>query len=652
MVNGASGIAVGMATNIPPPHNLGEIIDGLLSLIEQPNISLQKLMELVKGPDFPTAGEILGRKGIIEAYQTGRGSIVMRSKAFVESIEKSGRERIIVSEIPFQVNKAKLIEKIADLVRSKKIDSIADIRDESAKEEIRIVIDVKRGESGEVLLNNLFKMTPMQCNFGVNLVALVKGSPKILTLKEMLEEFYLHRREVVLRKTSHSLRKAQERQHLLVGLKQAVENSDHVVELIRKAADTQTAQNELERLFELSSIQAKAILDMRLARLTSLEREKIVKEHQQVTETIADLTEILKSSDKVTELIVRELKEVKEAFADDRKTLIIDSESDGFSMENLIADEEVGVTVTHSGYVKRTALSEISAQKRGGKGRSGILMKEEDFVQNVFTATNHQSLLCFTNLGKVYELKVYDLPEEGLRNRGKHFANLINLASEERVVSVLPVAQFEQDKYVYSVTKAGMIKKTDLMAYSHVRSNGIIGLKLDAEDTMVSCAIGSKGQDIILATRLGKAIRFSGDEMRSLGRASKGVTGIRFSDESDYVIGMEIGPPEDESLTILSVCENGYGKRTPLEAYRRQSRGGKGIYTIKVSDRNGPVIGICQVRDGDDLMIMTSSGKLTRFKASDLGVIGRFTQGVRVMDISAAERVIALSRVPVGSVQS
>ena len=645
LVNGASGIAVGMATNIPP-HNLGEILDGLEAHIRNPDITVRELMEYIKGPDFPTAGEIHGTKGIVDAYETGRGTVVMRAKAHVEEVPKSnGRERIIVSEIPFQVNKAKLIEKVADLVRNKKIESISDIRDESAKEEIRIVIDLKRGEAGEIVLNNLYKMTPMQSNFGVNIVALSKGTPKLLNLRELLKEFYQHRREVVLRRTAYLLRKAQERAHILLGLKIAVENADDVVALIRKSQDTSSAQKELMSKYDLSEVQAKAILDMRLARLTNLEREKIVEEYNLICKEIERLSEILNTPELVTKIILEELNEVRELFSDERKTKILMGDADEFTMESLVADEEVTVTITHAGYVKRTISSEIAAQKRGGKGRSGMLMKEEDFILDIFTTTNHQSLLCFTNKGRVYNLKVYQLPESGLRNRGKHFANLIRLESEEKVVSVLPVVEFVEGTFVYSVTRSGYIKKTKLMAYSNVRNGGIIGLKLDEGDSLVRCSLGKDGEDVILATKLGKAIRFNSQEVRVVGRASRGVTGIRFSDKDDAVIGMEILKDEQGS-TLLSICENGYGKRTPSEEYRKQSRGGKGIYTIKVTERNGPVIGICQVVNTDDLMVVTSAGKLMRFKVSDVGIIGRHTQGVRLMNVSDDEKVISVSRVP------
>ncbi len=645
LVNGASGIAVGMATNIPP-HNLNEVVAGLKALIDNPKITIEELMLYIKGPDFPTEGEIHGLKGIRDAYLTGRGSINMRAKAHVEQVGKgSDRERIIVSQIPYQVNKAKLIEKIADLVNEKKIEGISDIRDESAKKEIRIVIDVRKGEQAEIILNHLYKLTPMQSNFGVNLVALSKGKPRLFNLKDMLEEFYHHRREVVLRRTAFLLKKNEEKAHLLVGLKIAVENSDPVIEIIRKAQDTQLAQKALIARFDLSELQAKAILDMRLARLTGLEREKIVKEYGEIVAVISDLKQILSNTKRVTQIILEELDEILTKFGDERKTQVITSDADEITMESLIADEEVSVTITTAGYVKRTPLKDIATQNRGGKGKSGMLMKEEDLLQSVFRASNHQDLLCFTNFGRVYNLKVYQLPEAELRARGKHFANLIRFVDQdEKVVSVLPIKEFKAGFFIYSVSKRGFIKSTDLMAYNSVRSSGIIGLKLDPDDQLIACALGTEKEDVLIATKMGKAIRFQASDVRTMGRASRGVTGIRFADD-DAVIGMEI-LVQDSKSTVLSLCENGYGKRTDLGEYRVQSRGGKGIFTIKVTERNGPVVSICQVTDQDDLMIMTSSGKLMRIEVSQISNIGRHTQGVRLMQIQPGEKVVALSKIP------
>ena len=642
LVNGASGIAVGMATNIPP-HNLREIIDGLEALIENPEITIDELMNFIKGPDFPTRGQIHGMAGIKDAFMTGRGSIIMRARSKIEDVPKSqGRERIILTELPYQVNKARLIERIADLVRDKKLEGISDLRDESAADEIRVVIELKRGEIADIVLNNLYKMTPMQSSFGVNTVALVNGAPRILNLKQLLELFYKHRREVILRRTSFELRQAEARGHILLGLTTAVENIDQMVAIIRGARDSQIAHAELIKTYSLSDIQAKAILDLRLAKLTGLERDKIVAEYTETMATIADLRDILDRPERVTTIIKVDLAELKENHGDERRTEIIASEADAIRMEHLVADEEVAVTITHGGYAKRTPVNQFRAQKRGGKGKSGMLTKEEDVVKDLYITSNHQSLLCFTNKGRVYDIKVYQIPEAPLRARGKHFANIIKLEEQERVVSVMPVKEFSEGKFVVSVTAQGYIKKTELMAYANIRTTGIIGLKLEDNDSLVACAITDGKSDLLMATKLGKAIRFHEDDTRPMGRASRGVTGIRFSEENDCVIGLEVITGDS---TILSICENGYGKRTPLEEYRVQSRGGKGIYTIKVTDRNGPVVGICQVSETDDLMIMTSVGKIMRFTVGEIGVIGRLTQGVRLMNVEEGERVISCCKV-------
>ncbi|WP_141730725.1 DNA gyrase subunit A [Oligoflexus tunisiensis] len=641
LVNGASGIAVGMATNIPP-HNLTEILSALEALIDNPDISIMELMEHVSGPDFPTAGLIYGRAGIQQAYLTGRGAISMRARAHVEDMASSGKQRIIVTELPYQVNKAKLIEKIAELVNEKKIEGITDLRDESAQEEIRIVIELRKGEMGEIILNNLFKLTPLQSSFGVNMVALVNGTPRIVNLKDVLEQFFLHRKEVIIRRTAFELRKAEERAHILVGLKIAVEALDEVVQLIRNAPDTDSAHEGLVQRFNLSDIQAKAILDMRLARLTGLERDKIVAEYEDIMAVIADLKNILATPARVIAIIKAEMTEMREQFGDQRKTEIVASDADEFTMESLVADEEVAVTITVAGYVKRTPLAEIRAQKRGGKGRSGMKTKTDDVVRDLFISSNHQSIMCFTDEGRVYELKVYRLPEVPLAGRGNHFANLIKLNPTEKVVSVLPVKEFKEGQYIISVTAKGYIKKTDLMAYANLRTTGIIGLGLDEGDRLVDCKITSGEDHILIATKLGKAIRFDEKEARPMGRSARGVTGIKFSEDNDEVIGLEVVNNKD---AILSVCENGYGKRTPIEEYRIQTRAGKGIYTIKVTERNGPVVGIMQVADDDHLMVMTSAGKVMRFTVAEVGLIGRLTQGVRLMNVEAGEKVTSLAKI-------
>ena len=663
LINGASGIAVGMATNIPP-HNVREIAQALEALIENPAITIEALMEYVKGPDFPTRGLIYGVAGIRSAYLTGHGSVVMRARAGIEGAAKSGRERIVITELPYQVNKSRLIEKIVELVHAKRIEGISDIRDESNKDGIRVVIDLKKGENGDIILNNLYKLTPMQSTFGVNTVALVNGAPRILNLKQLLEVFYLHRREVILRRTAYELRRAEERGHILAGLKIAVESIDQVVAIIRKSKDPTSAAAELIAKFELTEIQTKAILEMRLARLTGLERDKIVAEYNEVMGVIADLKDILDKPERVTALIRGEITALQENHGDGRRTEIVVSAADEFTMESLVADDKVAVTISHTGYVKRTPLEDIRAQRRGGKGKAGMLTREEDVVSSVFMTSNHQTLLCFSNFGRVFELRVYQLPELPLRSRGKHFASLVKLTEGEKIVSVLALKEFKEDHYIVSVTAHGYVKKTDLMAYSNVRSSGIIGLKVDDGDSLVSCAITDGKSEVLIATRWGKAIRFNEDEIRPTGRASRGVTGIRFGEadtpeavddgggteevaavlpnEADRVIGMEIIQGRS---TILSVCEGGYGKRTPLEEYRTQSRGGKGIFTIKVTNRNGPVVGIMQVDENDDLMVMTSSGKITRFNVNEVGVIGRLTQGVRLMAVEQGEKVISLCKV-------
>ena len=643
LINGASGIAVGMATNIPP-HNLTEICDAVLALIDDPGISLEQIMEHVKGPDFPTAGIIQGKAGIVQAYMTGKGSVTMRSRVMIEEMPKQpSRQRLIISEIPYQVNKARLIEKIADLVRDKKIEGISDIRDESAQDDIRVVIDLKKGEVGDIILNNLYKMTQLQSSFGVNMVALVNGTPRILKLKDILEQFYLHRKEVVIRKTAHELRKAEEKAHILEGLKICVENIDDVVALIRGSKDTDTAHRLLVERFSLTDIQAKAILEMRLSRLTGLERDKIVADFQSIMEVIADLKDILQTPQRVIAIIREDLLALKNQFGGQRRTEIFASDADEFTMESLVADDDVAVAISHAGYVKRTPLDQIRAQKRGGKGRSGMNTRSEDVVKDLFISSNHQSLMCFTNLGRVYELKVYRIPEVALAGRGKHIANLLTLGSGEKLVSILPIKKFVEGSFIISVTAKGYVKKTDLMAYANLRTSGIIGLKLDEGDRLVSCAVTSGENQILMATKLGKAIRFEEKEIRAMGRSARGVTGIRFSEKEDEVIGLEV---INGDHPILSVCENGFGKRTAIEDYRVQTRGGKGIYTIKVTDRNGPVKGIMQVRDDDHLMVMTSAGKVMRFTVKEVGVIGRLTQGVRLMNVEADEKVISLARIP------
>lgn len=640
LINGTSGIAVGMATNMPP-HNLAEVVDGLCALIDKPDITVPELMEHIKAPDFPTRGIIHGIEGVRGAYISGRGSITLRGQAQIE--ETKNKSRIIINEIPFQVNKARMIERVADLVRDKKIEGISDLRDESAKKEIRIVVELKKGEIPNVVLNNLYKMTPLQSSFGINMVALVGGVPQLLNLKRLLHEFYLHRQEVVVRRTAFLLRKAREKCHILEGLKIATENVDAVVSTIKNARDFATAQTQLQKKFKLSEMQAKSILDMRLARLTGLERDKIIAEYEEILKKIATYEGILGDPRQVTKIIRDELKEMKDKYGDERRTEVIRSKSPELTEESLVADEKVVLTITIGGYVKRTPLSQVHAQRRGGKGRSGMLIREEDVVRDLFLTTNHCHLLCFSNEGKVYNLRVFSMPEGNLRAKGKHFANMIGLKKQEKIVSVLAVREFSEKDYVVSCTARGMVKKTKLTAYRNVRSTGIIGLKLDIGDELVKCALIKDGDHVLIASQQGKAIRFDQGEVRHTMRASRGVTGIRFrSKKDDYVIGMEV--IRGTEGTVFSVCENGFGKRTALSEYREQARGGQGIFTIKVTERNGPVVGLALVDDQDDLVIITSSGKITRFNVSEVGVIGRVTQGVRIMNIESGERVTSFSR--------
>ena len=638
LINGTSGIAVGMATNIPP-HNLTEIIDGLYAVIDNPAISTQELMEHVRAPDFPTRGIIYGAEGLINAYHTGRGSIVVRGRAEIEEIKN--KSQIIITEIPFQVNKAKLIEKIADLVREKKLDSISDLRDESAKDEIRVVVELKKGELPDVVLNNLYKMTPLQSSFGVNMVALVGGVPQQLSLKQMLLEFYRHRQEVVTRRTLYLLRRAKEKSHILEGLKIATENIDAVVETIKKAKDYQDAHGSLLRKFSLSETQAKSILEMRLARLTGLEREKIVSDYEETQLKIKDYEEILAHPKRLVQIIKDELQEIHARFGDERRTEIRAAASE-ITVESLVADEEVILTVTLGGYVKRTPLVQVQAQKRGGKGKRGMLIKEEDVVKDVFRTTNHCYLLCFSDVGRVYCLRVYSTPEGNLRSKGRHFVNLVGLRQGEKIISVLPVRSFANDDYVLSCTVKGIVKKTRLASYKKVRANGIIGLKLAEGDMLVKCSLIKEGEHVLIASKFGKSIRFEQQRVSVTHRNTQGVIGMRLG-AGDCVIGMEVVSGEG---TVFSICENGYGKRTPLREYRLQDRAGSGVFTIKVTERNGFVVGLALMEDSDDMMIITSSGAITRFKISDVGVIGRVTQGVRIMNVEKGERVVGFTRVP------
>jgi len=638
LVNGSAGIAVGMATNVPP-HNLGEVCDATVALIKNPDIEVQDLMEYVTGPDFPTAGIIYGAAGIDSAYKTGRGVIRIRARADIERT-KRGRDKVVVTEIPYQVNKAKLIEQIANLVKDKKIDGIADIRDESSREGVRIVVEVKSGDEPDVLLNNLYKQTQMESSFGINMLAIKDGVPVTFDLKGMLEAFVEHRREVVTRRTLFELGKAEARAHILEGLEIALDNLDAVIKLIRAAKDPQTAKEQMMKRFKMSDIQAQAVLDMRLQRLTALERDKIVNELKEVRALIAELESILASDKKLMGLIVDELTEVKGKFADPRRTEIVHSARD-FTVEDLIAEEEMVVTCSHAGYVKRTPQSLYRQQRRGGKGRLGAVTKEGDFVEHLFTASTHAYIMVFTDKGMGYWLKVYNLPQAGPASRGKAITNLLErMDPEEQVAAILPVEEFDDQHYIVFATEQGLVKKTPLMDFSNPRVTGIIAIKIQEGDSLLSARLTDGTQDIFLGTYLGKSIRFPEKQCRSMGRVTMGVKGIELA-EGDVVVGMDI---VGQAGTMLTVTENGYGKRTDVARYRPQNRGGKGLIDIKTSPRNGPVVAAKLVDDDGEVMIITSHGKLIRTAVKGIKVQGRNTQGVTIIDAGEGDHVVAVAR--------
>ncbi len=692
LVNGSSGIAVGMATNIPP-HNLNEVVSGCLALIENPDLTINELMEYIPGPDFPTAAMINGRKGIIDAYHTGRGRAIMRSKADVET-DDNGRERIIVHEIPYQVNKARLIEKIAELVKDKKIEGISGLRDESDKDGMRIVVEIKRGEVGEVVLNNLYAQTQMQCSFGINMVALTNGQPKLFNLKEMLECFILHRREVVTRRTVFELRKARDRAHILESLAIALANIDPIIALIKasptpadakiklvaegwelghvqgmleKAGDDAARPEWLEpeygirdgRYF-LTEQQAQAILDLRLHKLTGLEHEKILKEYEELLEIIAALLYILRSSERLMEVITEELNEVLENFGDERRTVINANEVD-MSLEDLINEEDVVVTLSHLGYAKYQVLSDYQAQRRGGKGKAATKVKDEDFVEKLLVANTHDTILCFSDFGKMYWLKVYQLPLASRTARGRPIVNILPLSEGERITAILPVREYAEDKYIIMATSHGTVKKTALTAYSNPRANGIIAVNLKDGDQLIGVDITHGSDDIMLFSNEGKVVRFNekarssetgevkidpetGEEiiaLRAMGRTATGVRGIKLED-GQRVVSLIVPKGEGD---ILTVTENGYGKRTDLAEYPAKSRGTKGVVSIKVSERNGAVVGAVQVGENDEIMLISNKGTLVRTPATGVSSIGRNTQGVTIIRTADDEKVVGLQRI-------
>ncbi len=671
LVNGSAGIAVGMATNIPP-HNLTEVVNACIALIEEPDIDIEALMAHVPGPDFPTAGIINGAQGIRQAYRTGRGRIQVRARTHFEEMDH-GRQRIVVTELPYQVNKARLMEKIAQLVREKRLEGITEIRDESDKEGMRMVIELRKGEVAEVVLNNLFRHTQLQSVFGINMVALVDGQPRTLDLKQLLQQFLRHRREVVTRRTLFDLRKARARAHVLEGLAVALANIDEVIALIKAAPTPAEAKQALcDRVwksgaveamlqragaeasrpddlppgygltaegYRLTETQAQAILDLRLQKLTGLEQDKILEEYQELLDRIAELLAILSSEVRLMEVIRGELEEIREAFGDERRTEI-QAQGDDLTIEDLIPDEEVVVTLSHQGYAKAQPLDEYRAQRRGGKGKSATATKEDDFVERLFVASTHDTILCFSSAGKVYWLKVYQLPQAGRNARGKPMVNLLPLEEGERISAVLPIREYAEDKYVFMATAAGTVKKTPLTDFSRPRASGIIAVELREGDRLIGVDLTDGNQDIMLFTTAGKAIRFSESEVRAMGRTATGVRGIRL-DPGQRVISLVVVEEGD----ILSVCEQGYGKRTPVDQFPRKGRGGKGVISISTSERNGDQIGAILVREPDQIMLISDGGTLVRTRVSDVPVLGRNAQGVKMITLAEGERLIGIARI-------
>jgi DNA gyrase subunit A len=639
LVNGSSGIAVGMATNIPP-HNLNEIIDATTALIKDPKLETIDLLQYVKGPDFPTYGMIMGDAAIKKAYLTGRGVVIMRGRAEIEE-HKNDRERIVITELPYQVNKARLIEKIAFLVKEKKIEGISDLRDESDRKGMRVVIDVKKGEMAHVILNRLYKLTQLQDSFGISLLAIHQNRPKVFNLKDMIWAFIEHRKEVVLRRTAFELEKAEARAHILEGLKKAVENIDEVVQLIKSASNPGEAKFKLKTRFELSDIQAQAILDMRLQRLTGLERDKIVDEYHEVLKLIEELKLILNSEKLVFEIIEEELRDIKERYGDQRRTEIAVSEDSEFEIEDLIADEEVLVTVTRRGYIKRTDPTQFRSQHRGGKGIRAVATEDDDFVTHIFATTTHTNLLCLTTAGRVYQLKVYKIPEGARTAKGKAIVNLLPLMSDEKIVAILPIKEFNDDEFIVFCTKEGVAKKTRLSEFKNLRNVGMNAIGIKDEDQLLEAKLSDGKKDILLLSKEGKCIRFMEDDLRPMGRTARGVIGMNISGE-DRIVSMEVLERDVKDTSILTITENGYGKRTPVEEYRLQSRGGKGILAMKTSARNGSVVSAREVKDLDDVMIVSSKGQMIRIHAGGVSNYGRVTQGVRMMSVSGDEHVVAL----------
>ena len=638
LINGSSGIAVGMATNIPP-HNLNEVCDAVTALIDKPDTEIKDLMKYVKGPDFPTGGIIRGREGIKSAYTTGRGLLKVHAKASIEE-QKSGKQTIIIAELPYQVNKANLISSIAGLVRDKKIEGISDVRDESDKDGIRVVIELKRGENAQIILNNLYKHTQMQESFGVIMLALVNGKPQVLNLKQLLENYVEHRKNIITRRTKFDLNKALDRAHILEGLKIALDNLDKIIKTIRQSKDPQTAKEALMENFDLSERQSVAILEMQLQRLTALEREKLDEEYLDLIKKIALYRAILESEKKVLEIIKQEVSGLKEKFGDPRRTELL-SEAEELSIEDFIAEEDMVITISHSNYVKRLPVSAYRKQKRGGKGVTGSDMKEEDFIEHLFIASTHDYILFFTTKGRVYWLKVHEIPEASRQSRGKAIINLIQLEQGEGISAYIPVREFKEGQFLVMATKMGQIKKTALTAFSNPRKGGIMGITIEKDDELIGVKLTDGQKELTLATMEGKAIRFPEDHVRDMGRGAKGVRGIRLG-KKDVLIAMEV---VEKDATLLTVTDNGFGKRTDFSEYRVQSRGGKGIINIKAGKKNGLAVGVKSVTDKDELMLITGQGMIVRCAVKDIRTTGRSTQGVRLMKLEDKDKVVSVAKV-------
>ncbi len=636
LINGSSGIAVGMATNIPP-HNLGEVVDALIKLLDEPNVSIEDLMKVLKGPDFPTGGIIFGTEGIKNAYLYGKGLIKVRARARIER-EKRG-DSIVITEIPYQVNKAALLKRIAELIRDKKFEGISDLRDESDRDGIRIVLELKKGEIAQVILNNLYKHTQMESTFGIIMLALVGNQPKILNLKKLLSLFLEHRRNVVLRRTAHDLKRAEERAHILEGLKIAVENLDEIINLIKRSKSPEEAKVGLIKNYPLSDIQAQAILDMKLQRLTALERDKILKEFQETQQEIKRLKEILGSEKLVKAIIRDELLEVKNKYADERRTDIVEETAE-LTLEDLITEEDSVITISHLGYIKRNPLSQYRSQRRGGKGLTGMETKEEDYVTDLYIASTHDYMLFFTNKGRLYWLKTYQIPEAGRYSKGKAIVNLLPLEEGERIATAL-ATRLDKEGFIVMFTKRGLVKKTDLKEFSNPRARGVVAISLEEDDELISVKLTDGKSDLIIGTKKGLAIRFKEEEVRPVGRVAKGVIGIRLL-KDDEVVSADRAV---EGTTLLTVTEKGLGKRTDISEYPLQGRGGKGVISIKVTPKGGNAVGLLQVRDEDEVVIITNSGKLIRTKTKNIPVQGRSTQGVRLMELEEGDRIVGIGKV-------